>query len=1459
MVYATRSRAITRKRSTSPSARAMGSPKPAPKRKRPSSSSSNPLTRRRHSITKDATTRTKDATTRTKKIVTKKAGEEEEEKGVKVAVDGGVLMSIDTQDEHGGHVRDGKEHHLLEQDGRNRHHIFFENFEKMERTGGPGEAMDVDVDVNSDIYTLRDGHQVHHGVPDDTASGHDDAAPAAPTAQPREHRQRRASTTKSSSSPPSSAQTKLNTGPAPLVIHVEHTRRKHSLDGLDHHLIEADGRDHHHIRYGDYESTSNQHGSGSGTRHETSSHKVAKKSVHGTAHHATGGEAPLHKETKHSHTPMHQIGSVVVTDDGLGHQATTRHFEGSDTTTITTTTTTASSSHEQNQDEEQHNRLRTRDAAAVRLVTQKTQLDRSKARDAILSLDSDVVQLQKLLQENEDALRAAENQTLTVRESTTVRTETLTREVHDLQTTIRELRTHLAAKEMELKTVKKSDQKEIRDKEKQSAKVAKDLAAATHQRDLLAAQVRTMSDSIKTREAELKTVQSSLKGLEKSNTAQSKQSKKLSHQLEVLREGMQKKETELRECRTQIQQLEGEHAKVLALSAHLKALRTKLSDREGALKGLEKENKSLAKDHEKALSLTEEVTSLTQEIHESEDMLRRAQLAVDDLVGFRDRAATLEVEVHDLRDQVNIHEKHETDLEDALMRHENCAMESQQLQGAVNELQARLNSKQSEIRALQGENSTMHTRDEAKIEQLQGEVSALQAEMSAHDAAAEKLKEKSEKDLAKINSSAGTLRMEVHALRQQLKDKTKELKQHDKSHARDQAQNSALTSEIHKLELLIETKDHHMQELDKVIATMSKQAEVVDRLEGEVLTLQRDSQEAADKSAKSLSAMASAASKASQQIDDLKAQLAIKETELKAADEVAQTLESKFQEIKSLLAKMTALETSSSSHLTRAQKAEESGKSLKSEIKALEARLLGLQNDLSTKENALKDAVSRAEKDHEEGVHRIEDLRGVVEVLRNQFEDAEKKAKAQIRAKEGDIAALKKQLSSLEKHELAKVDELQREIEKETALLHQKESQVHALLKTSTEQTHEIGRLNTLVSETRSELLTDRQRRASEIEESDIAKVVLESQISDMKEVNTLLEEKVFVEHQHEVELEGKVKELLAWKQIATAQLKDREATMAKLRGEKDHLTEQVSGFERQVLDLQLQLQQVTTAHTTATQQCDKLTHTISKLEREVNLMKGVVVQHDKDEANAQAHLVNLQGHAQSLENAKIMMERDLERKDGVIEELEEMVKSKAEGAKMIAAGAKKDMAEEEKVIQGLHARIMDLDRTTTTLQSTLEKSEAAHAKTQHALETSQANLAACTSQISTLTTQAHESSQLITTLRRQTLSLQQEISTIETKIQSEMTTTKELTEMLAQLRKSMTSDSEMELKKLDQLETELKNRAGSVEDTVTTIRSRMDSGAFLEHAESTTTATAANASSSADAITGTSATTTAH
>lgn len=72
---------------------------------------------------------------------------------------------------------------------------------------------------------------------------------------------------------------------------------------------------------------------------------------------------------------------------------------------------------------------------------------------------------------------------------------------------------------------------------------------------------------------------------------------------------------------------------------------------------------------------------------------------------------------------------------------------------------------------------------------------------------------------------------------------------------------------------------------------------------------------------------------------------------------------------------------------------------------------------------------------------------------------------------------------------------------------------------------------------------------------------------------------------------------------------------------------------------------------------------------------------------------------------------------------------------------------------------------------------------------------------------------------------------------------------MLSQLRTSMKRDPKTGLKKMEQLEMEIKNRAsgdgGGVEDSATsTQRNRLDSGAFLDHATGTSTASSTAAPS---------------
>lgn len=94
------------------------------------------------------------------------------------------------------------------------------------------------------------------------------------------------------------------------------------------------------------------------------------------------------------------------------------------------------------------------------------------------------------------------------------------------------------------------------------------------------------------------------------------------------------------------------------------------------------------------------------------------------------------------------------------------------------------------------------------------------------------------------------------------------------------------------------------------------------------------------------------------------------------------------------------------------------------------------------------------------------------------------------------------------------------------------------------------------------------------------------------------------------------------------------------------------------------------------------------------------------------------------------------------------------------------------------------------------------------------------------------QSEHTIAELKDQSSQLQQDILTLETRMRQEMTTTKELTDMLAHLRKSMKRDSESELKKLDELEHEIKSRSTIVEDTTQITRGRMDSGAFLDQSQ---------------------------
>ncbi|KAG0256166.1 hypothetical protein BG011_004723 [Mortierella polycephala] len=1255
MVYATRSRVLNKTQPAAATARVLGEQKQTPKKKRPTTTAAKrkaPPAKSLKSTRRASAPVISPVTTEDHKNTAKKTPP------LHATASGGMEMTINSTDEHKAHNRDGKDHHVVEQDGRMHHHIWYKDFEENERA---------DTNSNSgDIHLTQDIHQIHHGIAEGVVLG-------APEPQPRARR-----SSKSSQSHASVRQYGPNS--APLTIHVDRTHRKHPLDGMDHHLIEADGRDHHHIRFSDNESSM-------GDSHDHGSLKASKFTSHSNA-----------ASTSHAMDAL---------------------------TTSTTTTSTTSTGHSLSTSPE-HRRLHSKEEASVRLLTQKSQLDRTKAREAILNLDSDVLQLQKLLQEKEEALRTAEAEMTASRRTTTIRTEILTTEVNELRVLILDLRSSLQGKEtalrdvrLEVEMVKKDDQTKIHTVEEYSHKVQEDLGRANKNSEMLAGQVKEMSKTLKTREQELQHTKSTVKNLERTKAKKTEEAQRLSNELAAVKMDKIKKQNELDMCHTQIKALENEHHKVETLDSQLQKLRHHLTERESSLKDVQKQNKSLNRDHIKAAKLTDEVKVLKRDIREAEDMLQKAQKAVDSLGVFRDRATLLQVEVHDLHDQINVLEKHETDLEDALMAHENCVIQSKELQDQINQLQAQLDEKQTEIQNLSLSKQLLHNQDESQITSMQAEMQILLADMRSKDQEAQKLKEKSAHDLTRINSVAGTLKIEILGLRQQLKDKNAALNSAGKSIKNlgaAQSQNETLAREVKKLEEKISVKDRHAAELDGVIASMTNQAD-------------------------------------------------------RAAYQSAQDL---------AIASTTSL--------------------------TLTAQIETLTKELSNKETTLHQVIERSSKDHEEGVHMVEEMSELAADLRLQLEHAKKDTEAAVKAKEGQIADIKMKLAAMEQHDeglVSKMNDLNKEIDKETALLRQKEKTIQDIQRKLTEQTHEIGRLNAIVAQTRSEINEDRKRRASEIEESVLAqsqqlqqfqqiKTKLEQEIMELRNKNQELGKSVEVEHQHAVhehELADQVQALLLWQQNSAAQTKEWENTVAALENERETQSKALSSYEREVLGLRTQLKEAEDWRQQANEQAEKISGVVSKLEKEQKLLKNVALQHDKIEAKANEKMLSFQCQIQSLQNERVMLMKDIDDKETDIDEMRTKLKEDSVFLKSKAAEIKKEVEAKERIIQTLNSRIAENERN------------------------------------------AAVNKQTIIELQRQAVQMQQEFSAMEMRVKSELVTTMDLTSMLSQFRKSMKMDSEAELKKLDELESEIKNRSSIVEETIQITRNRMDSGAFLDHA----------------------------
>ncbi|KAF9084988.1 hypothetical protein BGX23_010067 [Mortierella sp. AD031] len=1208
--------------------------------------------------------------------------------------------TISTEDGHRKHVKDGKDHHIAEEDGQDRHHIWYRDFSE-----------------NEDLaHHNHKAAQSNRSRSDRRESLHSEerGANASQHSRKRQHLSRHAVATALRLGTP------VSYGVVPKTPVDHHHVRYISEDDTPSTAMEVDG----HSRQLANLSTSGGGSSDEGEHHHrrhrhhrTSNSGPSRASYSAVTEHSSKslpGKGTTHIETTKSNTPLHYVNSTVV--DRAGQHAVTNHYKASESTTTTRTTTTTHANAEPLTD--QHERLSRHEAASHRLA-QKSMIDREKAHEAILSLDHDVILLQKLLQEKEDALRAAEAraaefQQITIRDLRTNlhNKEKALKESQHQQTADR-VRSHEQHKQLEHEiTTLNNNLKAKEHAQQESLQLQKDLDEANRQRARLIVQVREITETLKEKETSLMGAHTTIMGLEHSNKVHHEETDRLSEGLGLLKKKLAGQEKELKDYHHKIKNRESAQEKI-------KNLRDQLSERDAIIKDLEKDNKALNHQGARADKLADEVRVLKDDLADRENQLAKALKSAKSLTMYKDKAIELELEAADLRDQVNVQEKHLTYLEDALMAHENCAIEAKELQDQIDMLENLLHQKKGEVTELQEANKGLQVKDN-KIETLQKEMQTILHEMETKDRAALKVQEKAGDDLAKVSSTASALRTEVEKLRQELNDKTQEFKQAHKGLEELKAEKDrtmSLTVEITKLEKIIADKDRQVNDLEKIVESMKAHVDRADRLEGEVKELSKEvrhGKNAADQAAKDLAAASSTASTLRVEVESLREQLGQRAKELEHADKVVKDLEHKTRQVKELLTKINGLEQSQQHYSIRAHNAEEKSKGLEADITALETRLEGLRHQLKEKEDGFQAALEKANKDHDAAKAKLEESRALVADLKKQLKESEKDTLHQLQAKDDQTNVLQNEIQEWENHEegwVIKTTDLTMELEKGTDLIRHKEKTLHDLKHKIVDHNAEISRLNDALNQARSELHEDRKRRASEIEDQ-VAEMThhlykdkahLKKTISNLEYGIKRLEKKIRLDYNHEVlerQLAEQIQELTLWKQNSVEQTKEWETTVANLEREKEAQVAILTRYERRIHSLQTQVDNADAWRLRAIEQAEKLTAIIVRLERELLILKDTLAQHDTNDAELTERIHSLTVQIEMLEGSREDLNREARTKDVQIAELEERLRGEVSSYKARLADTRRELVAKDKKIEVLHARIAEFTRQMADLES---------------------------------------------------------------------------------------------------------------------------------------------------------------
>lgn len=271
-------------------------------------------------------------------------------------------------------------------------------------------------------------------------------------------------------------------------------------------------------------------------------------------------------------------------------------------------------------------------------------------------------------------------------------------------------------------------------------------------------------------------------------------------------------------------------------------------------------------------------------------------------------------------------------------------------------------------------------------------------------------------------------------------------------------------------------------------------------------------------------------------------------------------------------------------------------------------------------------------------------------------------------------------------------------------MVRHKDKAIHDLKHKLGEHNIEIGRLNDAINLARGELHADRKRRASEIEDKVAEKThhfhqdkaVLKKTISDLEHDIKHLEKKIRLDHDHallERQLGEQIRELTLWKQNSEEQTKEWETTIANLEREKELQVGMLTRYERQIHNLQSQVNGADASRLKAIEQAEKLTAMIGRLEKELNILKATLAQHDANDAILTKRIHSLTIQIETLETSRDELHREARAKDDQIAELEERLRGEVSSYKARLADTRREVAAKDKKIDVLNARTAEFTR----------------------------------------------------------------------------------------------------------------------------------------------------------------------